>query len=83
MYQGGKGWDKWIAKFESVASVNGWEAADNLRYAWQEGLRNRCKDCQRKNKLEEYVHSTLEVESYLVKPATVASIGPEVDEITV
>jgi len=40
---------------------------------------------QRPKKLEEAVRSTLEVESYLVKPVTVASIGPELegDEFTV
>jgi len=28
----GKGWDDLIARFENVATVNGWEAADKLKW---------------------------------------------------
>ena len=38
---------------------------------------------QRPKELEEAVRSTLEVESYLVKPVTVESVGLEGDEFTV
>ena len=38
---------------------------------------------QRPKKLEEAVRSTLEVESYLLKPAVVGSVNPQVDECTI
>ena len=38
---------------------------------------------ERPKNLEEAIRSTLEMESYLMKPATVASIGPDQDEFTV
>ena len=31
-YQGGEGWDDWITRFENVATVNAWEAADKLNW---------------------------------------------------
>ena len=31
-YKEGEGWDEWIARFENVATVNGWEAADKLNW---------------------------------------------------
>ena len=32
VYQGGDGWDKWNTRFESVASVNDWDAAAKLNW---------------------------------------------------
>ena len=31
-YQGGEGWDDWIARFENVATVNGWDAEVKLNW---------------------------------------------------
>jgi len=53
IYQGSEGWDDWIAKFENLANVNGWEAANEFN--WIEicltgkGAK-KCKVCRRKHK---------------------------------
>ena len=31
-YQGGEGWDNWIARFENMATVNGWNAEAKLNW---------------------------------------------------
>ena len=31
-YQGGEGWDDWIAWFENVTTVNGWDAEAKLNW---------------------------------------------------
>ena len=31
-YQGGNRWDNWIAQFETVATVNGWDAEAKLNW---------------------------------------------------
>ena len=175
IYQGGEGWDDWIARFENVATVNGWDAEAKLNWIkvclagraqkefqslpeasqadyerartalterfepaskqelynaepqvrakrQNEGWADFAEELQRlteksfpeldaKNleqialthylsrltnpqvtfavkqqrpkKLEEAVRATLEVESYLLKPAVVGSVNPDVDEYTV
>ena len=32
IYQGGQGWDDWIARFENVVTVNGWDAEAKLNW---------------------------------------------------
>lgn len=31
-YQGGKEWDDWIAQFENMATINGWDGEAKLNW---------------------------------------------------